>query len=265
MLTFLRKIRKSLIDSGSTRKYMLYASGEIALVVIGILIALQLNNWNEWRKDRTFEQEILHQLQSDLEKTLDDHKRDFKLHTGHLNSTWKIIEFLEDSNISYTDNLARHFMRSSMDDYSYPISKTYESLKTSNLKIISNDSLSNLVHLLYEDTYPRLDKNTGYTSDIEELMQSYIKKHFTLGDFDLQSHKAFVESRIELIRPGGVPAGYHRIGYRPLDPKFIKTDPEFRLLIHQSVRLRGFKLATIKRAIKETELVMNLINKELNK
>tara|TARA_Y100000385_G_C13099534_1_gene643585 strand:- start:2936 stop:3121 length:186 start_codon:yes stop_codon:yes gene_type:complete len=52
MLTLLRKIRKSLIDSGSSRKYLLYAIGEIALVVIGILIALQINNWNESRKDR---------------------------------------------------------------------------------------------------------------------------------------------------------------------------------------------------------------------
>jgi hypothetical protein len=50
MLTFLRKIRKSLINSGSARRYFLYAIGEIALVVIGILIALQINNWNEDRK-----------------------------------------------------------------------------------------------------------------------------------------------------------------------------------------------------------------------
>ena len=41
----LRKIRKSLIDSGATQKYLLYALGEIALVVIGILLAIQINNW----------------------------------------------------------------------------------------------------------------------------------------------------------------------------------------------------------------------------
>jgi hypothetical protein len=52
MLTFLRKIRWSLLESGSARKYIFYAIGEIALVVIGILIALQINNWNEWKKDR---------------------------------------------------------------------------------------------------------------------------------------------------------------------------------------------------------------------
>ena len=40
MLTFLRKIRRTLIESGSARKYLLYATGEIILVVIGIPIAL---------------------------------------------------------------------------------------------------------------------------------------------------------------------------------------------------------------------------------
>jgi len=62
MHTFLRKIRKSLIESGGARKYMLYAIGEIALVVIGILIALQINNWNEWRKEGIKENKLLYDL-----------------------------------------------------------------------------------------------------------------------------------------------------------------------------------------------------------
>ena len=66
MLTFLRKIRKSLIESGSTRKYLLYAIGEILLVMIGILLALQVNNWNEWRKDRLLEIDYLENVKKEL-------------------------------------------------------------------------------------------------------------------------------------------------------------------------------------------------------
>ena len=51
MQTLFRRIRKGFLSDGATSKYLLYAIGEIALVVIGILIALQINNWNEWRKD----------------------------------------------------------------------------------------------------------------------------------------------------------------------------------------------------------------------
>lgn len=70
MLQFFRKIRKSLIDSGSAQKYMLYALGEILLVVIGILIALQINNWNIERQDRKEELEILKDLQRDFRANL---------------------------------------------------------------------------------------------------------------------------------------------------------------------------------------------------
>tara|TARA_Y100000385_G_C13103870_1_gene646216 strand:+ start:4498 stop:4992 length:495 start_codon:yes stop_codon:yes gene_type:complete len=66
MLTFLRKIRKSLIESGSTRKDLIYAIGEIALVVIGILIALQINNWNESRKNHERIKENVKGLMIDL-------------------------------------------------------------------------------------------------------------------------------------------------------------------------------------------------------
>jgi len=51
MIRFFRTIRKKLIEEDNVRKYLLYAIGEILLVVIGILIALQVNNWNEERKD----------------------------------------------------------------------------------------------------------------------------------------------------------------------------------------------------------------------
>ena len=66
MLTFFRKIRKALLDSGSTGKYLLYAIGEIALVVIGILIALQINNWNQYQKGRLKEQKILVEIEMTL-------------------------------------------------------------------------------------------------------------------------------------------------------------------------------------------------------
>ena len=66
MVTVLRKIRKSLIDSGSARKYLLYAIGEVLLVMVGILLALQVNNWNEENKNAKKGIEHLNALYYDL-------------------------------------------------------------------------------------------------------------------------------------------------------------------------------------------------------
>ena len=58
MIKFFRKIRQKLLSENKFSKYLIYAVGEIVLVVIGILIALQINNWNEIRQIKKVEKEI---------------------------------------------------------------------------------------------------------------------------------------------------------------------------------------------------------------
>lgn len=65
MIKFFRQIRKSLLMENKTSKYLKYAIGEIVLVVIGILIALQVNNWNEQRKTHLNELKLAEQLLED--------------------------------------------------------------------------------------------------------------------------------------------------------------------------------------------------------
>ena len=66
MIKFFRHIRKSLLEQNKMGKYFKYAIGEILLVVIGILIALQINNWNEYRKERIEESVYLRNLRDDI-------------------------------------------------------------------------------------------------------------------------------------------------------------------------------------------------------
>lgn len=71
MLPFFRKKRWRLAKDNQFFKYSRYAIGEIVLVVIGILIALSINNWNEFRKDRVIEQKYLEAIKGDLEKDIE--------------------------------------------------------------------------------------------------------------------------------------------------------------------------------------------------
>ena len=68
MITYFRKIRKKMADDNRPLKYMRYAIGEIVLVVIGILIALQINQWNDYRIKRNLEVELLMEIKDNLLK-----------------------------------------------------------------------------------------------------------------------------------------------------------------------------------------------------
>ncbi len=71
MLFIFRKIRKSSFLPGKVRTYLAYAIGEIALIVIGILLALQISEWNQTRMDRVEEKLILSRLSSELSSNSD--------------------------------------------------------------------------------------------------------------------------------------------------------------------------------------------------
>ena len=72
MIQFFRRIRFDLMGKNKTGKYLKYAIGEIILVVIGILIALQLNNWNSDHKASIEELELLTEMKFNLEKDMKD-------------------------------------------------------------------------------------------------------------------------------------------------------------------------------------------------
>lgn len=67
MLTFFRKIRRNLLNQNQVSKYILYAAGEIFLVMIGILLALQVNNWNENRKKKTEIKAVMESLANEFQ------------------------------------------------------------------------------------------------------------------------------------------------------------------------------------------------------
>ena len=75
MIKFFRKIRQQLLVENRLTKYLLYAIGEIVLVVIGILLALQFNTWRMENKDREIELVILKKMKVDLGNDVQDLKR----------------------------------------------------------------------------------------------------------------------------------------------------------------------------------------------
>lgn len=88
MIKFFRKIRQRLLTENKISKYVIYAIGEIFLVVIGILIAVSINSWNENRLDKKEVETYLEQIRTEL-------AYDIKIYQGDLDHMNKAIEYLD--------------------------------------------------------------------------------------------------------------------------------------------------------------------------
>lgn len=131
---------------------MLYAIGEIALVVIGILIALQINNWNEWRKDRIKEEKMLEQLARAIQTNANKLVSTIETIKVHKEKTGEVISIIEEK---------RPYNTSMNDLFHYPKRETrlilnkssYEQLKTTGFDIVQSDSLRETIMNLFEYQY----------------------------------------------------------------------------------------------------------------
>lgn len=94
MVSALRKIRKKLMEQNRAQRYFFYAIGEIFLVVIGILIALQINTWNKEKQNRVHEKTILKNLKEDLEiqKELINEQIEFEtVVLAQIDTAWQFV------------------------------------------------------------------------------------------------------------------------------------------------------------------------------
>ena len=127
-----------MIKENKVSKYILYAIGEIILVVIGILIALSINNKNEAKKTKLFEFKILKDINTSMEGNFFQLEMCIKSNQKSIESAEIILKFL-DENLAYHDSLEVHFSKSL--EWCSPSFQNsgYESLKSYGLNLITND------------------------------------------------------------------------------------------------------------------------------
>ncbi|MEN2280894.1 DUF6090 family protein [Algoriphagus sp. SE2] len=146
MIKFFRKIRQKLLSEGNTGKYLKYAVGEILLVMVGILLALQMNNWNEERKNYEGETIALMELRNEFE-------RNYNSLLGVLDQKKKAQEGLYNylsllSDDSKTTSQKAKIERGPVAIVSWDSGNAVLNslLSTGNIEYIKNDSLKYLLH-----------------------------------------------------------------------------------------------------------------------
>lgn len=144
MIPFFRKIRHQLLTENRASKYLLYALGEIVLVVIGILIALQINNSNEDRKQRRQELHYLRNLKTDLNLNIAELDRYIAVRNSRIESANYVLEHFEGKPLTDLNAFAFHTTNIYIWQKFTQHDNTFQELVNSgNLALISNDSIKN--------------------------------------------------------------------------------------------------------------------------
>ena len=256
MIKFFRKIREKLISENKISKYLLYAIGEILLVMIGILLALQVNNWNETRKLKLKENEILKEILRDVEETNSEIVGDMFGHLTMLRSAQMLKDQISQLNPD-TNQLSSYYRSSAHDLQIYPKTGGFETLKSQGLEIITNDSLRKNISDLYQLDYTRLTNFGRLTpeSSIIETLLPYTVKHFRTSAQNTREIKIIAPLLDTKIMR-------NLIELKSIDD--LKNDEEFFVILEHTMQLRTYKILLHRKALMNGVGVAELIEKELN-
>lgn len=186
MLKFFRKIRQKLINEGNLKRYLIYAVGEVLLVMIGILLALQVNNWNESRKEKQFEINLLVELRDNLLEDIVQNENQIILQNTGINHIEKLIDHL-DSKFPFSDTL--NFVTVTYFEIFNVNRAAYETLKNGGVEKLSSIQLKKKLSNYY-DNYAigrakivELSNNSQYMA-LENI--SWEKRKTYQGDQDYE-------------------------------------------------------------------------------
>jgi len=178
MIKFFRKIRQQLLTENKSGKYMIYAFGEILLIIVGVLIALSAAEWNSNRKNVIIEtkalKEIYKGLQSDqaaLELTINDVEYGIK-------SITTLDSLLNEDMPTYTNSLDTLFGSVYGFRFFWFDKTNYEDFKVNNLNLIKSDSLRQQLILVFESSYSSNERNYNTEIWVNDILRPYYLQNF---------------------------------------------------------------------------------------
>jgi len=209
MIPIFRKTRKQMADDNKPLKYIRYAIGEIILVVIGILIALQINNWNEERKAFTKSKNYLTEILKDLEadtfvfkKAVENISESIEADEWALSRT----DYKPNQIDSIWDSFGGWYFNYSIND------RTFQKIQNAgDSKLVGYDSVMNQITNYYTkikeslDSYVDWDKKEvterqAYMQDIEEYIEISNYRMNSLGSGSLEKEFVVMQDSLAQTR-----------------------------------------------------------------
>jgi len=241
MIKLFRNIRKNLLKEGKTANYLKYAIGEIVLVVIGILLALQINNWNENRKLQKEELKLLHDIKANLKATLEDFEMDTLVSYQQIQKYQKIEHYMQ-KGLPYSNELDSAFGVLTFWNNPYITTTAYKTLQNKGLDLIKNESLKNEIINMYEVEFQVLltDYDRSEWNLSENVVVPFFSKHIRRLD----------GKSLNLARPN--------------DFEELKRNDEFQNILSMLVRQRKRGLLFFRETIQIATKLIEQLDKEIN-
>lgn len=186
MIKFFRHIRKSLVMENKTSKYFKYAIGEIVLVVIGILIALQINTWNENRKEKLDENSILQNLHDEFsvnKKILEATQLESE---ASKNAGFLIMDFIKKPKVFINQHNVDSLLFMVLESGEFrPSENTINDLiQSGRLKLLQNKKLKTLLYQWQSDLKSLVVSFNRVELKIDNELVPYLSKKYALKDID---------------------------------------------------------------------------------
>ena len=259
MIKFFRKIRQKLLSENKFSRYLIYAIGEIILVVIGILIALQINNWNENQKENKLEQ-----------KTLINLKKEFETNQNNLKAILENNKQLRDACFELTDMIRSNRLKEEskkLDSLLYIVQIIYtfepnrgvvdEIISSGKLNIIKNDSLRTYL-TGWTGTILNAEEDIEYRYDnYHQNLVPFLSKNFPLSNGEL--FKQISHKEVEVFIPNYEGQSNFKINFRNLN----LIEFENAIWLHKNNN--DYVIYEYSQMEKEIDFIIEIIEQELEK
>ena len=161
-----------------TSKYFKYAIGEIILVVIGILIALSINNWNESRKENIQELVLLKQLRTEFKSNLEQLDEKIFIRQEVMNSAFQLLGYIDNSETRIKDSINKHIALSIGYATFDPIVSDLSS--SGGLKLLKNNDLKQLLSFWTSEIIQVIESEQTWYKYRTEIYLPYLIEHYQL-------------------------------------------------------------------------------------
>jgi hypothetical protein len=258
MIKFFRKIRQNMIKENRTSKYLLYAIGEIILVVIGILIALNINNWNEEQKALSQEIMILENIKEDILLDTLDIRFNIGQHGEYIDAEKRLLHFLRSNHnkpqeaIDYSSALSFPLIISQHES-------TFNNLQNNQIGLITNNRLKKDISRFYDFYTEAISKveNERPVYETYTGKKVFFQKYFRLSNtsYELDDRQSNNED-------------YYNPSFTKSDIEFndvtgAKNDNAFKIELNESIFFRQMKIDFYLNMLKLVAELNEAIDEEL--